>query len=89
MANATSVSNGMLLKAVDVLATFNCTRCSDNEVLPAIESTLEVSKAIAIAVAKQAIKEGLSEVMTSSDDADITAMIEHAFWNPEVGTASL
>ncbi|GAB3534441.1 oxaloacetate-decarboxylating malate dehydrogenase [Photobacterium alginatilyticum] len=89
VANATSVSNGMLLKAVDVLATFNCTRCSDNEVLPAIESTLEVSKAIAIAVAKQAIKEGLSEVMTSPEDADITAMIEHAFWNPEVGTAGL
>ncbi|KXI24403.1 malic enzyme-like NAD(P)-binding protein [Photobacterium sanguinicancri] len=88
VASAKSVSNGMLLKAVDALATFECTRCSDNEVLPAIESTLDVSKSIAIAVAKQAMKEGLSDVMRLSDDADITAMIEHAFWNPEVDKAS-
>ncbi|MGR5154809.1 oxaloacetate-decarboxylating malate dehydrogenase [Photobacterium swingsii] len=88
VASAKSVSNGMLLKAVDALATFECTHCSDNEVLPAIESTLDVSKSIAIAVAKQAMKEGLSDVIRCSDDADITAMIERAFWNPEVDKAN-
>ncbi|PSU44952.1 NAD-dependent malic enzyme [Photobacterium frigidiphilum] len=82
--NAMAVSDRMLLKAVDALANFNCTRCTNDEVLPAIESTLEVSKSIAIAVAKQAIEEGLSENMTSQYDADITAMIENAFWNPDI-----
>ncbi len=82
--NAAAVSDDMLLQAVNALATFNCTLCSDNEVLPAIESTLEVSKAIATAVAKQAAKEGLSELAAAPDDNEISAMIEQAFWNPEI-----
>lgn len=86
--NATTISNGMLLKAVDALATFNCTLCSDNEVLPAIENTLEVSKAIAIAVAKQATKEGLSELAEAQDDNEISAMIELVFWSPDIDAAN-
>ena len=85
--NATAISDAMLLKAVDALAAFNCDLCSENEVLPSIENTLAVSKAIAIAVAKQAIKEGLSDLSLSHDDSEIALMVENTFWSPELDVA--
>jgi len=53
-------------------------------VLPAIENSLAVSKAIAFAVAKQAIVEGLSDSISAMDDDELIAKINQAFWDPEI-----
>lgn len=82
--NASAISDAMLLKAVDSLANFDCHLCSANEVLPAIENSLAVSKAIAFAVAKQAIVEGLSDSISAMDDDELIAKINQAFWDPEI-----
>ncbi|MCG3760844.1 oxaloacetate-decarboxylating malate dehydrogenase [Vibrio cincinnatiensis] len=82
--NAKAVSDAMLLKAVEALTNFHCDQCSEDEVLPAIESTLAVSKAIAIAVATQAIEEGLAESFLPLNRSELAAVVEQAFWNPDI-----
>ncbi|MFD2017125.1 hypothetical protein ACFSJQ_19250 [Vibrio olivae] len=70
---------------MDALANFECSRNSDYEVLPAIESTLDISKAIAHAVAIQAMEEGV----TNEQDLCLETLslrIEQAFWNPNLET---
>lgn len=63
---------------------FECHLCSQNEVLPAIENSVEVSKAIAIAVAKRAIEEGVSELTNQPDSQEIVQMITQSFWSPKI-----
>lgn len=82
--NAKVITNGMLLAAVEALAVFECHLCSQNEVLPAIENSVEVSKAIAIAVAKRAIEEGVSELTNQPDSQEIVQMITQSFWSPKI-----
>ncbi|MBF9003030.1 MULTISPECIES: oxaloacetate-decarboxylating malate dehydrogenase [Vibrio] len=86
--SATTISEGMLTAAVNALGNYECNLASHYEVLPAIESTLEVSKEIAVAVALQAISEGVAEVGADLSRDELIAKINAAFWNPELGTAN-
>ncbi len=83
--NATTITDTMLQKAMDALASFECARNTDYEVLPAIESTLDISKAIAHAVAIQAIEEGASAEQNLTLE-QLTQRIDQAFWNPNLDT---
>ncbi len=83
--NASTITDTMLQKAMDALANFECSRNSDYEVLPAIESTLDISKAIAHAVAIQAMEEGVANEQDLCLET-LSLRIEQAFWNPNLET---
>ncbi|WPC75590.1 oxaloacetate-decarboxylating malate dehydrogenase [Vibrio porteresiae] len=80
--NATTISEEMLMAAVNALGDYECSIASHYEVLPAIESTMEVSKIIAIAVAKQAVAEGVAQSFNNLSETELAEKIEQSFWQP-------
>lgn len=80
--NATTISEEMLMAAVNALAEYECSQASHYEVLPAIEATMEVSKIIAIAVAKQAVAEGVAQSFNELSETELAQKIEESFWQP-------
>ncbi|WHN66570.1 NAD-dependent malic enzyme [Cysteiniphilum sp. QT6929] len=79
---ATKMSDGMIRVASETLASFSPLHQSvNNPVLPPIHDATIVSKAVAIAVAKQAIKEGLSSI--KAKEADVEKLVNNAQWIPD------
>ncbi len=79
---ATKMSDSMIRAACHTLSAFSPLRKSlDNPVLPPIHDAVTISTAVAIAVAKEAIKEGLSSVKARESDAE--ALVKKAQWKPE------
>lgn len=75
------VSDGMFLAAAKALAELSPARTQPGaSLLPPLNEMLKVSRHIAVATAKQARAEGLTEAFT---DAQIEAMIDHKIWKPE------
>lgn len=78
------VTDGMFLAASKALAELSPAKTEkDAPLLPPLNEMLSVSRHIAIAVAKQARAEGLTEALT---DAQIEAAIDHKIWRPEYKT---
>ncbi|MBC2600290.1 NAD-dependent malic enzyme [Puniceicoccus vermicola] len=78
---ATAVSDGMIRAASQTLSSFSPLHDSpDNPVLPPIHDAPKVSKAVAIAVGQQAVKEGLSSMKAEVDDVE--KLVELAQWQP-------
>ena len=80
-AKATRVTNRMFMVASEALA--KCSPLvtnSGNELLPALNDIREVSKRIALDVAKQAMDENVAFRIS---DSDLIAQIERNFWEPE------
>ncbi|MDA0911686.1 MAG: NAD-dependent malic enzyme [Proteobacteria bacterium] len=79
---ATKMSDGMIRVASQTLSSFSPLHQSvDNPVLPPIHDATIVSKAVAIAVAKQAIKEGVSSI--KAKEADVEKLVNNAQWIPD------
>lgn len=81
---AQRITDGMFMAASEALA--SCSpRISDKQgkLLPSLKEIHDVSKTIAVAVAKQAIKEGLAQPVA---DSEIHSLIERNFWLPEYRT---
>jgi malate dehydrogenase (oxaloacetate-decarboxylating) len=78
-ARATEVSDRMFLAAAYALADQIKHKCGDaSQIYPDIHHVREVSRAVAIAVAKEAIAEGLAETLD-----DVEAAIDAEMWEPE------
>ena len=72
----------MIRVASQTLSSFSPLHQSvDNPVLPPIHDATIVSKAVAIAVAKQAIKEGVSSI--KAKEADVEKLVNNAQWIPD------
>ena len=79
---ATKMSDGMIRAACQVLSSFSPLHQSvDNPVLPPIHDATIISKAVAIAVAKEAIKEGLSS--TQAKESEVEKLVALAQWVPD------
>jgi len=75
------VTDGMFLAAAKALAELSPAKTQAGApLLPPLDEMLKVSRTIAVAVAKQARAEGLTEAFT---DAQIESMIDHKIWKPE------
>lgn len=80
-AKAKYVSDGMLWAACQTLASFSPAKTDPSKpLLPTFTNVMEISKAIALAVAKQAIKEGHAGI---ENEADIETEINRQVWKPE------
>ena len=75
---AKRVTDDIFLVAVEALSAFS-TKRQDGRLLPKIEELRELSKCVAIAVAKFVFANNLSK---GSPDGDIEAMVEKAMWYP-------
>jgi len=79
---ATKMSDGMIRAACQSLSSFSPLRkSSDNPVLPPIHEAVTISKSVAIAVAKQAVKEGLSAIGAKEHEAE--TLLRQTQWQPE------
>ncbi len=77
---ATHVSDGMMMAAAKTLATLSPARTDPNEaILPPVSALRDVAREIAIAVAIQAVKEGLSP--HASED-EVIARVDASMWKP-------
>ena len=70
---ASQVTEGMFLEAAETLANF-----SPKTIFPPIEEVAHLSRKIAVAVALQAIKDGVS----IASDGSIESLIDERFWHP-------
>jgi malate dehydrogenase (oxaloacetate-decarboxylating) len=79
---ASKMSDGMIRAACHTLSKFSPLRKNkDAPILPPIHDAPLVSEAAAIAVAKEAIKEGLSCINAKEKDAE--RLVKEAQWKPE------
>ena len=74
---ATRVSSNMLWAASDVLSEY--TRFQPHTLLPNIHQAIDASRQVAIAVAKAAIRDGLTTV---TDEAHVDGLIDAIRWEP-------
>ncbi len=82
--SARRVSDGMFLAASKALAELSPARTVEGaKLLPPLNEMLNISRYIAIAVAKQARAEGLTEHLS---DQQIETLIEAKIWRPEYKT---
>ena len=78
---ARRVSDGMFLAAAKALAELSPTRNVEGApLLPPLNEMLEVSRHIALAVARQARAEGLTEEWS---DEQMESLIDEKIWRPE------
>jgi len=75
---ARTISDGMFLAAASELATMTETGRHGAAILPPIDDLREVSRHVAIAVAKQAIREDLAR----GELSDVAATVRSAEWEP-------
>ena len=81
---ARRVSDGMFLAASKALAELSPAKTEkDAPLLPPLNEMLDVSRHIAMAVARQARAEGLAEAFS---DAQIESLIDQKIWRPEYKT---
>ena len=80
-AKAKYVSDEMLWVACQTLASFSPAKEDPSQpLLPDFKNIMEISKAIALAVAEQAKKEGVAGI---DDSVDLERAINHQVWKPE------
>ncbi|UNL85436.1 NAD-dependent malic enzyme [Priestia koreensis] len=79
VAKAKVISNGMLAAAAHAVADISDSSFPGASLLPSIDQLEEVSKAVAVAVAKAAIEEGVAQ----ENIEDIEQAITNAMWKPE------
>lgn len=78
---ATAVSDGMIRAASRTLSSFSPLHDSpDNPVLPPIHDAVKVSTSVAIAVARQAVAEGISAI--GAKDEDVERLVAVNQWKP-------
>lgn len=78
--NAKKITNGMFLAAAKALANHSPALQDENKSLfPSLESIRNVTKEIALSVAKEAQKEGLAPLLS---EEETKALIEENFWEP-------
>ncbi|SDM47021.1 malate dehydrogenase (oxaloacetate-decarboxylating) [Fictibacillus solisalsi] len=82
VAKAKVISKGMLAAAANAVAGMSDSSTPGASLLPSIDQLHEVSKAVAIEVAKTAIAEGIA----SADSSDIEQAVSEAMWKPEYKT---
>ncbi|MBU3185557.1 NAD-dependent malic enzyme [Clostridium estertheticum] len=78
VAKAKTVSNGMLSAAAHGIASLQDFSKPGAAILPSVEKVREASKLVAIAVVKQAIKEGLNQI----EIVDVKKAVEDSIWEP-------
>ncbi|MBU3180989.1 NAD-dependent malic enzyme [Clostridium psychrophilum] len=78
VAKAKTVSDGMLSAAAHGITSLQDFSKAGAAILPSVEKIREASKLVAIAVVKQAIKEGLNRI----EIKDATKAVEDAIWEP-------
>lgn len=82
VAEATKVSKGMLAAASSAVSRLSDSSKPGASLLPSIKQLQEVSKTVAIEVAKTAIEEGIAK----ADITDIEKAITESMWKPEYKT---
>ncbi|MDM5337124.1 NAD-dependent malic enzyme [Fictibacillus enclensis] len=82
VAKAKVISKGMLAAAANAVAGMSDSSTPGASLLPSIDQLHEVSKAVAIEVAKTAIAEGIA----SANISDIEQAVSEAMWKPEYKT---
>ncbi|MBX4261610.1 NAD-dependent malic enzyme [Clostridium estertheticum] len=78
VAKAKTVSDGMLSAAAHGIASLQDFSKPGAAILPSVEKVREASKLVAIAVVKQAIKEGLNRI----EIVDVKKEVEDSIWEP-------
>ncbi|MCB2306407.1 NAD-dependent malic enzyme [Clostridium estertheticum] len=78
VAKAKTVSDGMLSAAAHGIASLQNFSKPGAAILPSVEKVREASKLVAIAVVKQAIKEGLNRI----EIVDVKKAVEDSIWEP-------
>ncbi|APC38740.1 NAD-dependent malic enzyme [Clostridium estertheticum] len=78
VAKAKTVSDGMLSAAAHGIASLQDFSKPGAAILPSVEKVREASKLVAIAVVKQAIKEGLNQI----EIVDVKKAVEDSIWEP-------
>lgn len=78
--NARRITDGMLMRAADTLGDYPCNPADRDCLLPPLARIREVSRAVAVAVALQAVTEGLAR--NNMSEAEICAAIDAIFWHP-------
>ncbi|MBW9152435.1 NAD-dependent malic enzyme [Clostridium estertheticum] len=78
VAKAKTVSDGMLSAAAHGIASLQDFSKAGAAILPSVEKVREASKLVAIAVVKQAIKEGLNRI----EIVDVKKAVEDSIWEP-------
>ncbi|WP_462409487.1 NAD-dependent malic enzyme [Neobacillus sp. Marseille-QA0830] len=79
VAKAEKISKGMLAASADAVAKMSDISRQGASLLPSIDQLQEVSKAVAIEVAKTAMEEGIARAKIS----DIEKVVSEAMWKPE------
>lgn len=74
---ATKVSNNMLWAASEVLSEY--TRFQPHTLLPNIHQAIDASRQVAIAVAKAAVREGLTKI---TQETEVEGLIDAIRWEP-------
>ncbi|WP_347941707.1 NAD-dependent malic enzyme [Peribacillus simplex] len=82
VAEATIISKGMLAAASSAVSRLSDSNKHGASLLPSIKQLQEVSKSVAIEVAKTAIEEGVAK----ADITDIEKAITESMWKPEYKT---
>ncbi|CAH0204608.1 putative NAD-dependent malic enzyme 2 [Peribacillus sp. Bi96] len=82
VAEATIISKGMLAAASSAVSRLSDSSKHGASLLPSIKQLQEVSKSVAIEVAKTAIEEGIAK----ADITDIEKAITESMWKPEYKT---
>ncbi len=73
------ITDGMFLEAAEALADFSPSlKDSDGAILPSLHGLRDISKLIAIRVAKRAIKDGVSDM----DPSEVEKAVAKDFWSP-------
>ena len=77
------VSDGMLLRAAHTLANHvSEERLTAGALYPAVRDLRRVSRAIAIEVAREAVRSGLAQAAARTDE-ELAAAVEAAMWWPQ------
>jgi malic enzyme len=84
VARAREVTDRMFLVAARTLATRIATsRLREGAIYPAMADLRSISRAIAVAVAREAQRAGLAQI---ADSADVESLVDSAVWTPAYGT---
>ncbi len=81
---AEKVTDRMLYVAAEALANFVSDKdVGQGMVFPAVTSIRECSHRIAVAVIKEAVRDGLATRLSAADEADLDAFVDRKMYYPE------